>query len=62
MTSIKQCVFCGCTNVPPAELEIAVESKHIISVKVNGFKCSQCGEEYFHSDAIKIIEEIEKLK
>ncbi|WP_353505646.1 MULTISPECIES: YgiT-type zinc finger protein [Brevibacillus] len=39
-----------------------MESKHIISVKVNGFKCSQCGEEYFHSDAIKIIEEIEKLK
>ncbi|MEK4339105.1 YgiT-type zinc finger protein [Brevibacillus sp. FSL L8-0710] len=62
MTSIKQCVFCGCTNVPPAELEIYVKSKHIKSVKVDGFKCSQCGEQFYHSDALKIIEEIEKLK
>lgn len=58
---IKQCVFCGCTNVPPAELEIAVETKHIKSVKVDGFKCSQCGEQYYNSETLKFIEKIEKI-
>lgn len=60
MMKIKLCVMCGCSDVPPAELEVKVRAKHIESVKVDGAKCSKCGEEYFDSQTLKAIEELEK--
>ncbi|MGG1663392.1 hypothetical protein [Brevibacillus sp. NRS-1366] len=57
---IKQYVMCGCTNVPPAELDIPVKSQFIISVKVDGAKCMECGEEYYDMQSLKAIEELEK--
>lgn len=56
---IPQCPMCGCTKVPPVELEVEVHSKEIKSVKVNGAKCSQCGEEFYSQDTMRAIEEIE---
>ncbi|NOU53731.1 hypothetical protein HN020_02795 [Brevibacillus borstelensis] len=60
MFEIKQCLMCGCTDVSPAELEVKVRAKHIKSVKVDGAKCSKCGEEYYDSQTLKAIETLEK--
>jgi YgiT-type zinc finger domain-containing protein len=59
MMGIKECVMCHCTYVPHTELEVSINSKHIISVKVNGAKCSNCGEEYYDLETLKAIEETE---
>ncbi|WP_412679102.1 MULTISPECIES: YgiT-type zinc finger protein [Brevibacillus] len=57
---VSQCVFCGCTKVPPTKLEIPVKSNKIKSIQADGAKCSQCGEEYYDSQTMKAIEELEK--
>jgi len=41
---------------------IPVKSKHIKSVTVKGAKCTDCGEEYYEMQSLKIIEDIEKAK
>ena len=58
LNAIKQCVFCGCADVPPAELEVRLKSKYI---KVQGAKCSQCEEEYYDIETLIAVEELEKL-
>lgn len=57
---VKLCVMCGCADVHPAELEIPLKHKHIISIKVHGASCKQCGEEYYDIHSLKVIEALEK--
>ncbi|MBP1153938.1 YgiT-type zinc finger domain-containing protein [Paenibacillus sp. PvR052] len=60
MVNVKICVVCGCTDVPPTELEIPVKHKHIISIKLYGASCRECGEEYYDKQSLKVIEELER--
>lgn len=60
LLNIKKCVMCNSTNVPSVELDIPLKSKYIKSVKADGARCSQCGEEYYDVQTLKAIEEIEK--
>ncbi|MBO2945639.1 YgiT-type zinc finger protein [Paenibacillus sp. F411] len=60
MVHVKLCVMCGCTDVPPAELEVKVKHNHIISINVRGARCKECGEKYYDKQSLKLIEELEK--
>ncbi|MFD2115512.1 YgiT-type zinc finger protein [Paenibacillus yanchengensis] len=60
MFTIDQCVMCGHKEVPNQELEIPVNIEGIISVKVQGAKCSNCGEEYFNSNDTQAIRSMER--
>lgn len=40
MSTIEQCVMCGCTEVPNQTLTIPVNMLGIISVNVLGAKCA----------------------
>lgn len=59
--------FCGCEDVPNDELTLDIRSgfKTIKGLRVIGWKCSQCGEEYYDSFSVKlqgILQElVEKL-
>lgn len=58
--NIEQCVFCGYKDVPDRILEIPIGILGIVSVKVNGAQCNNCGEKYFDSDDMQAIREFKK--
>lgn len=60
MFTIEECVMCGCTDVPSQPLTISVNIKGIVEVKVNGAKCTNCGEEYYDSDDIEAIRQMKE--
>lgn len=62
MLKIRQCVMCGCDQVESKELEVPVNTIGIVSVKVNGAKCVNCGEEYYDGKDLLAIEQMEKSR
>jgi|HigsolmetaAR204D_1030405.scaffolds.fasta_scaffold04792_5 hypothetical protein len=61
MFKIKQCVICGCDDVPNLELDYPIESEIIKSVKIVGAKCTNCEEEYYDLRQLQVISEMEKF-
>ena len=61
--NLVECPICGCNDVPNVDLDVNLKSrcKRILSIKIRGVKCSQCGEEYYDSIDIEIIRKITKL-
>ncbi|WP_419872766.1 hypothetical protein [Candidatus Pristimantibacillus sp. PTI5] len=61
--TIKQCVMCGSHDVPNKTLEIPVNLKGIVSVRILGAQCSNpsCNEEYYDSDDLQAIRDMKKL-
>lgn len=61
--TIEQCVMCGSHDVPNKTLEIPVNINGIVSVSINGAKCSNpnCLEEYYNSNDTETIRAIEYL-
>lgn len=54
-----KCVFCGGTEKPAVTEYIEKQDNYIIVIKnVPCMKCEQCGEEYFSTEVIKVIERI----
>ncbi|CAM5779269.1 hypothetical protein [Brevibacillus borstelensis] len=60
MFKIKQCVMCGCEDVPNAVLEVNVGVYGIVSANVIGGRCSSCGEEYYDMETLFVIEQLQK--
>ncbi|WP_248928950.1 hypothetical protein [Paenibacillus hamazuiensis] len=60
MVKIKQCVMCGCKDVPNAILEVDVGVYGIVSANINGCRCSSCGEEHYDLETLYVIERLQK--
>lgn len=62
-TKIQKCEMCGSNEVLDADLEIDLESrdKLLKSIKIQGSKCSQCGEEYLNFRELNAMQEINWL-
>lgn len=54
---IRQCSFCGCEDVPDVELTLDLQSSFetIKGLRVIGWKCSQCGEEYYDYISVRLL-------
>lgn len=52
--------MCGCKDVPSKVLEVPVGIQGVVSIKVEGAQCSQCGEKYFDSNDMQAIRELKK--
>lgn len=61
LLNIIECVFCNCTDVRNKLLELDVGVEGILSVDVQGAECSQCGEQYFFGNDLKIVETFKQL-
>lgn len=54
-----KCAFCGGSEITATTEYIEKQGNYIVVIKnVPCLKCEQCGEEYFTTDTIRVIEKI----
>ncbi|GIO85074.1 hypothetical protein J25TS5_20060 [Paenibacillus faecis] len=61
MLNLIECVICNGSDVPNKLLELDVAVEGILSVNVQGAECAQCGEQYYFSNDLKIVEVFKQI-